>query len=172
MITRGARNVLREHREVDVSHVLQIRQHVLAPDVVGVDIAGLRKGIALHAGKLPGYPASHGCIRLPHKFSALLFGATELGMTVIITDIAALPQISGAPDVAIESVGSDQQTLARAAYQWHPERAADGIVSVVISAADQRAIVMRGGSRSALHLSPCRRRDRWRHGLCFARLGR
>ena len=38
------------------------------------------RGIALHAGNLPGYPASHGCIRLPIKFSSLLFGATELGM--------------------------------------------------------------------------------------------
>src|SRR5215204_2296675 len=37
------------------------------------------KGVALHAGKLPGYPASHGCIRLPPQFSALLFGATTLG---------------------------------------------------------------------------------------------
>ena len=104
-----------------------------------------RRGIALHAGKLPGYPASHGCVRLPHKFSALLFGATELGMTVVITDIAAIPESSGTPDVAVASVGSDQQPLARAAYEWHPERATDGIVSVVISAADQRAIVMRDG---------------------------
>ena len=45
------------------------------------------KGVALHAGKLPGYPASHGCIRLPIKFSELLFGATKLGMTVVITSI-------------------------------------------------------------------------------------
>ena len=62
-----------------------------------------KRGIALHAGKLPGYPASHGCVRLPHKFSALLFGATQLGMTVVITDIAAVPQNSGTPDVAIAS---------------------------------------------------------------------
>ena len=43
------------------------------------------KGIALHAGKLPGYPASHGCIRLPPQFSSLLFSATHVGMTVVIT---------------------------------------------------------------------------------------
>src|SRR6188472_2444300 len=49
------------------------------------------RGIALHAGNLPGYPASHGCIRLPIKFSSLLFGATELGMTVVITSIPAVP---------------------------------------------------------------------------------
>ena len=42
------------------------------------------KGIALHAGKLPGYPASHGCIRLPTKFAAKLFGATQVGTTVLV----------------------------------------------------------------------------------------
>jgi lipoprotein-anchoring transpeptidase ErfK/SrfK len=41
-------------------------------------------GIALHAGKLPGYPASHGCIRLPSKFAAKLFGVTDIGSTVYI----------------------------------------------------------------------------------------
>ena len=42
------------------------------------------KGIAFHGGKLPGYPASHGCIRLPHKFAAKLFGATGVGTPVLI----------------------------------------------------------------------------------------
>src|SRR6478735_10482720 len=42
-------------------------------------------GIALHAGNLPGYPASHGCIRLPYEFSKLLFGVTDTGGTVVIT---------------------------------------------------------------------------------------
>jgi lipoprotein-anchoring transpeptidase ErfK/SrfK len=41
-------------------------------------------GIALHAGPIPGYPASHGCIRLPHKFAADLFKLTDVGATVII----------------------------------------------------------------------------------------
>ena len=41
-------------------------------------------GIALHAGKLPGYPASHGCIRLPAKFAAKLYGETRIGSTVMI----------------------------------------------------------------------------------------
>jgi hypothetical protein len=42
-------------------------------------------GIALHAGNLPGYPASHGCVRLPYEFSKLLFGVTTTGVTVVIT---------------------------------------------------------------------------------------
>lgn len=43
-------------------------------------------GIALHAGNLPGYPASHGCVRLPLEFSARLFEVTHLGTPVIIAD--------------------------------------------------------------------------------------
>jgi hypothetical protein len=43
-------------------------------------------GVALHAGELPGYPASHGCIRLPYSFARKLFGITEIGARVVITD--------------------------------------------------------------------------------------
>jgi lipoprotein-anchoring transpeptidase ErfK/SrfK len=42
-------------------------------------------GIALHAGAIPGHPASHGCVRLPHKFAADLFKVTSVGTTVVIT---------------------------------------------------------------------------------------
>ena len=42
------------------------------------------KGIAFHGGKLPGYPASHGCVRLPLKFAERLYGLTKLGTKVII----------------------------------------------------------------------------------------
>jgi hypothetical protein len=43
-------------------------------------------GIALHGGHLPGYPASHGCIRLPEAFASQLFELTRLGALVTITD--------------------------------------------------------------------------------------
>jgi hypothetical protein len=42
-------------------------------------------GIALHAGHLPGYPASHGCIRLPRSFAKKLYGITDFATTVTIT---------------------------------------------------------------------------------------
>lgn len=47
-------------------------------------------GIALHAGALPGYPASHGCIRMPNSFSAQLWNWTRRGARVVVTsgDIA------------------------------------------------------------------------------------
>jgi lipoprotein-anchoring transpeptidase ErfK/SrfK len=43
------------------------------------------KGIAMHAGKLPGYPASHGCIRMPSQFARFLFESSPVGMRVVIT---------------------------------------------------------------------------------------
>ena len=42
-------------------------------------------GIAIHAGRLPGYPASHGCIRLPRAFAKKLYGMTKHGTVVTIT---------------------------------------------------------------------------------------
>src|SRR6185312_15229731 len=48
-------------------------------------------GIALHAGKLPGYPASHGCVRLPKAFAEKLYEATQTGTPVIIADAATHP---------------------------------------------------------------------------------
>jgi lipoprotein-anchoring transpeptidase ErfK/SrfK len=42
-------------------------------------------GIALHAGRLPGYPASHGCIRLPHSFAKKLYAMTGTGTKVTVT---------------------------------------------------------------------------------------
>lgn len=49
-------------------------------------------GVALHAGMLPGYPASHGCIRLPHAFARSLFEMTDIGTRVIVVDEMVEPQ--------------------------------------------------------------------------------
>ena len=48
-------------------------------------------GIALHGGPLPGYAASHGCVRLPFGFAEKLFGKTRIGMRVIISPNDAAP---------------------------------------------------------------------------------
>ncbi len=58
-------------------------------------------GIALHAGQIPGYPASHGCVRLPAKFAPHLYEATRLGAEVVIVD-----QYVGAPQEALALFGS------------------------------------------------------------------
>lgn len=101
------------------------------------------KGVALHAGQLPGYPASHGCIRLPKSFAPLLYGVTSLGMTVVVTDQATTPRIAPTPELAL---GTSEELAAGAAkITWTPERAPSGPVSIIVSAADGRAIVLRNG---------------------------
>ena len=54
-------------------------------------------GVAMHAGDLPGYPASHGCIRLPYSFARSLFGITDVGARVIITDEDPTPAEFNSP---------------------------------------------------------------------------
>jgi hypothetical protein len=48
-------------------------------------------GVAMHAGMLPGYPASHGCIRMPADFAVRLYGLTKMGVRVIVTRNDAAP---------------------------------------------------------------------------------
>jgi len=48
-------------------------------------------GIALHGGPLPGYAASHGCVRMPYGFAEKLFDKTRIGMRVIISPNDAAP---------------------------------------------------------------------------------
>src|SRR3982074_1709143 len=48
-------------------------------------------GIALHGGPLPGYAASHGCVRMPYGFAEKLFEKTRIGMRVIIAPNDAAP---------------------------------------------------------------------------------
>lgn len=99
-------------------------------------------GVALHAGYLPGYPASHGCIRLPSGFAKLLFGATKIGMIVVITDRAVLPRLAPTPDLVLTGKGTNPSGDG---FEWHPESSATGPVSIVVSSADRRAVVLRNG---------------------------
>jgi hypothetical protein len=96
-------------------------------------------GVALHAGHLPGYPASHGCIRLPAGFAKLLYGATRLGMTVVITNEKVTPRIAPAPEIAASEIGSSSK------YDWQPDKSPQGPLSIVVSSADRKAVVLRNG---------------------------
>lgn len=58
-------------------------------------------GVALHAGALPGYPASHGCIRMPFSFSRQLFGMTRIGARVIVARDEAQPQPIAHPKLPV-----------------------------------------------------------------------
>jgi len=109
-------------------------------------------GVALHAGKLPGYPASHGCVRLPYQFAKLLFETSTFSMTVIVTDDspAATGENSTALLVPMEFASGDKLPVAPRLswfenYRWSPEKSPAGPVSILISTTDQRAIVMRNG---------------------------
>lgn len=100
-------------------------------------------GVALHAGKLPGYPASHGCIRLPHEFARLLYRVTQRGMTVVISDSAVLPRV--APAEALLLGGTSPRSLAGDSIEWNPQKAPVGPLSIIVSAADRRVVVLRAG---------------------------
>ncbi|MEO1199960.1 MAG: L,D-transpeptidase family protein, partial [Pseudomonadota bacterium] len=50
-------------------------------------------GIALHQGRLPGYPASHGCVRMPGSFARWLFETTEYGAHVVVTREPQSPRV-------------------------------------------------------------------------------
>src|SRR5438046_6134689 len=66
-------------------------------------------GIALHAGNLPGYPDSHGCVRLPLEFSKLLFGITMKGATVLIADTHSAPAETVHPGLFFAASGEEHE---------------------------------------------------------------
>jgi hypothetical protein len=102
------------------------------------------QGVALHAGHLPGYPASHGCIRMPAGFAKLLYGVTGLGMTVVIINHATQPRIAPTPQIVAmgrDSIGAGGD----GEVAWTPEKSPSGPVSIVVSATDRRAVVLRNG---------------------------
>ncbi|HEX8486883.1 L,D-transpeptidase family protein [Sphingomonas sp.] len=57
-------------------------------------------GIALHAGRNPGFPASHGCVRLPAAFAKKLFAITTVGTTVTVMDEPFVPGDDWVPEPA------------------------------------------------------------------------
>ncbi len=61
-------------------------------------------GTAMHAGNLPGYPASHGCIRLPYNFSKRLFEMTSMNTRVIVTRDEAAPMPISHPSLFVPPV--------------------------------------------------------------------
>lgn len=99
-------------------------------------------GIALHAGHLPGEAASHGCIRLPPKFAALLFAATRIGMIVVVTDQTLLPAIAPVSGPSLPLAGSFGGAGATPAF-WSPDLAPSGPVTLVVSTVDQQLVVLR-----------------------------
>lgn len=107
-------------------------------------------GIALHAGKLPGYPASHGCVRLPYDFSKLLYGVTSMQTTVVVADRKSAPKEIVRPGLVLASsrIGSSPDVVIpepTGPFLWTPEASPDGPVSILASGADKMVYVYRNG---------------------------
>ncbi len=107
-------------------------------------------GIALHAGGLPGYPASHGCIRMPSEFARRLFEITSTGMTVVVASTAselsnaAYPGFLSPLDPSGQPIRS-LPLMPSESMRWHPEAAPEGPVSAVVSRRSGRIVVYRAG---------------------------
>lgn len=108
-------------------------------------------GIALHAGDLPGYPASHGCVRLPLEFSAQLFTVTHMGTPVIIAGSATDPWELVHPGLVLGRGAESEMAAAIAALETKAEPedwtipADDPITTVLATGADRRIVLLEDG---------------------------
>lgn len=107
-------------------------------------------GVALHAGGLPGYPESHGCVHLPYGFARELFEITKLGVTVVVEGNAEAHVRTSdnsllAPFDATGKVVERHPLSGGEQYRWRPELARSGPLSIIVSKLDQRVVVLRNG---------------------------
>ncbi len=107
-------------------------------------------GVALHAGGLPGYPESHGCVHLPLEFSKELFAITTTGMTVIVSGragtVATYPAAGVLAPLGVGGAVETHVPLATdEAYRWTPQIMPVGPLTIVVSQSDGRVVVMRNG---------------------------
>lgn len=105
-------------------------------------------GIALHGGALPGYPASHGCVRLPHEFAEKLFAITQRGDSVVVANAQASPASVVHPAVLAPVTAAGRPApLPASGYEvyWDEAAAPEGPVSLLVSLHDARVSVLRNG---------------------------
>ncbi len=108
-------------------------------------------GVALHAGGLPGYPESHGCVHLPSEFAKLLFDTSPMGMTVVVANDATEPQRVAHPGYLAPVSFHGGAPIARdplaptQVERWQPDLSPSGPVSIVLSQGSRRIVVYRNG---------------------------
>ena len=105
-------------------------------------------GVALHAGRLPGYPASHGCVRMPYEFAQLLYGETRTGLTVVVSDEKKFPTAVAHPGLVapVDTKGTLVSKLPSPGdIVWQPELAPEGPVTILITNEDRRIRIFRAG---------------------------
>src|SRR5690349_18208834 len=107
-------------------------------------------GVALHAGNLPGYPQSHGCVRMPMAFAQKLFKTTTMGGTIVVAGKAGA--IEEAPSAGVLAPFNDkgaphgvEKLAENEEYRWTPEKSPNGPLTILISKPDQRILVLRNG---------------------------
>ena len=107
-------------------------------------------GVAMHAGNLPGFPASHGCVRLPMEFAKRLFEVTPMGGTVVIAggneDPVKRPAAGVlAPLMAGVTAVPAMPLSPEGKFTWNPNASPSGPVSIIISTHDQQVVILRNG---------------------------
>ena len=102
-------------------------------------------GVALHAGGLPGYPSSHGCIHLPLKFSADLFQITQLGTPVIVAGAASQPASAEHPGMVLGQYAENELVEAVDAEKRKPTDFEGEHTSIIVSRADMKIDVLVNG---------------------------
>ncbi|NGX93726.1 MAG: L,D-transpeptidase [Candidatus Afipia apatlaquensis] len=86
-------------------------------------------GLALHGGPLPGYAASHGCVRMPFGFAEKLFDMTRIGMRVIISPDDAAPVDFSHPSLSLFVPNAEVIAAAPAKSQTLSREAADAAMA-------------------------------------------
>ncbi len=117
-------------------------------------------GVAMHAGVLPGYPASHGCIRMPPAFAVKMWGWTKMGARVLVTPGEITPPVSfshpllmtekvrpqpaaaiePAADVPAKTAGTDAATKPALREQTHTADASASLPTAPVTMSDADAI--------------------------------
>jgi lipoprotein-anchoring transpeptidase ErfK/SrfK len=137
-------------------------------------------GVAMHAGVLPGYPASHGCIRMPMAFAVKMWGWTKMGARVVVTPgemtpadfshpllmaqkVAPQPAVANGPnpdavpaaktDKASDANGAIKPAIAAASLELRPTVGHDGGVKPVMSEPPAAPLTQTADARAALPAS-------------------
>jgi uncharacterized protein YjbI with pentapeptide repeats/lipoprotein-anchoring transpeptidase ErfK/SrfK len=97
-----------------------------------------RSGTALHAGAIPGYPASHGCVRLPYSFAPKLFEMTSVGQNVVVTRERPVPTRIEHPNLF--ELPPPKPQVAMAASVAVPRLLTDAVAVAAKSEVEDRAV--------------------------------
>ncbi|CCD98677.1 L,D-transpeptidase [Bradyrhizobium sp. STM 3809] len=118
-------------------------------------------GVALHAGVLPGYPASHGCIRMPASFAPKIYGWTRMGSRVLVTPSEVAPANFSHPLLAALKAPQPSASIqpdANSPTTTKSDKGAALAPTITVATIDLRATIGHGeGARAADDAMPAAR---------------